>query len=107
MLLRVAARRQATIATRARRGRSALASFTVTGNDTAEGRIVGNVAFMFLREQRIYATIDDEECDESTARTGRTTVAPYSVAGNYDASLAIGMKSPAARSSPCPTRPPS
>ncbi|MGH3905273.1 MAG: methyltransferase domain-containing protein [Pseudonocardiaceae bacterium] len=72
----------------------ALASFTVTGNGTAEGRIVGNVAFMFLREQRIYATIDDEECDESTARTGRTTVAPYSVAGDYDASLAIGMKVP-------------
>ncbi|MGH3670079.1 MAG: protein-L-isoaspartate O-methyltransferase family protein, partial [Pseudonocardiaceae bacterium] len=72
----------------------ALASFTVNGDGTAEGRIVGNVAFMFLRDQRIYASVDDEECDESTARRSHTTVAPYSVAGDYDASLTIGMKVP-------------
>jgi methyltransferase of ATP-grasp peptide maturase system len=72
----------------------ALASFTVSGDGTAEGRIVGNVAFMFLRDQRIYASIDDEECDETTARASHTSVAPYSVAGDYDASLAIGMKVP-------------
>jgi methyltransferase of ATP-grasp peptide maturase system len=72
----------------------ALVSFTVNSDGTADGRIVGNVAFMFLRDQRIYASIDDEECDETTARTSHTSVAPYSVAGDYDASLAIGMTVP-------------
>ncbi len=72
----------------------ALASFTVNGDGTAEGHIVGNVAFMFLRNQRIYASIDDEECDETTARASHTSVAPYSVAGDYNACLAIGMRVP-------------
>ncbi len=72
----------------------ALASFTVSADGTAEGRLVGNVAFMFLRDQRIYASVDDEECDETTARASHTSVAPYGVAGDYDASLAIGMKVP-------------
>lgn len=72
----------------------ALVSFTVNGDGTAQGRIVDNVAFMFLRDQCIYASIDDEECDETTARKSHTTVAPYSVVGDYDASLAIGMKVP-------------
>lgn len=72
----------------------ALADFTVNSDGTAEGHIVGNVAFMELREQRFRASIDDEECDEPTARKSRTSVAPYSVAGDYDASLAIGMKVP-------------
>jgi methyltransferase of ATP-grasp peptide maturase system len=72
----------------------ALVSFIVNGDGTAQGRIVDNVAFMFLRDQRIYASIDDEECDETTARKSNTTVAPYSVVGDYDASLAIGMKVP-------------
>ncbi|MGH3885848.1 MAG: hypothetical protein ACRDSZ_04630 [Pseudonocardiaceae bacterium] len=51
---------------------------------------MGDVAFMFLRDQRIYASVDDEECDETTARHSHTSVAPYSMAGAYDASLAIG-----------------
>ncbi len=72
----------------------ALALFTVNADGSAEGRIVGNVAFMFLRGQRIDASIDDEECDEATARASYTSVAPYSVAGDYDAALAIGMKVP-------------
>jgi methyltransferase of ATP-grasp peptide maturase system len=72
----------------------ALASFTVNGDGTADGRIVGNVAFMQLRDQRFRATIDDDECDETTARTSHTTVTPYKVAGDYNASLAIGMKVP-------------
>ncbi len=73
----------------------ALAAFTVNGDGTAEGRLVGNVAFMFLRDQRIYASVDDEECDETTARHSRTSVTPYySVAGDYDASLTVGMKVP-------------
>jgi len=72
----------------------ALAAFTVNGDGSAEGRIVGNVAFMFLREQRIYASVDDDACDETTARHSHTSVAPYSVAGDYDACLAIGMKVP-------------
>jgi protein-L-isoaspartate(D-aspartate) O-methyltransferase len=70
----------------------ALATFTINGDGTADGRIVGNVAFMELREQRFRASITDEECDEITARHSYTTVAPASVAGDYDASLAIGMK---------------
>jgi len=72
----------------------ALASFTVNNDGTADGRIVGNVAFMRLRDQRFRATVDDEECDETTARHSHTTVAPYNVASDYDASLAIGMKVP-------------
>jgi methyltransferase of ATP-grasp peptide maturase system len=71
-----------------------LLRLTVHGDGTAEGRIVGDVAFMFLRDQRIYASVDDEKCDEATARESHTSVAPYSVAGDYDASLAIGMKVP-------------
>ncbi len=72
----------------------ALVCFTVADDGTAEGRIVGNVSFMFLRGQRIYARVDEEECDETTARQRHTRVAPYSVAGDYDACLAIGMKVP-------------
>lgn len=72
----------------------ALASFIVNDDGTAQGRIVGNVAFMFLRDQRIYASVDDDECDETTARTSHTSVAPYCVAGDYDACLAIGMTVP-------------
>ncbi|MGH3772997.1 MAG: methyltransferase domain-containing protein [Pseudonocardiaceae bacterium] len=72
----------------------ALVRLTVNGDGTAEGRIVGDVAFMQLRDQRFRATIDDDECDETTARTSHTTVAPYQVASDYDASLAIGMTVP-------------
>jgi len=72
----------------------ALVCFTVTSDGTAEGRIVGDVAFMRLRGQRFRATIDDDQCDETTARTRHTTLAPYCVTSEYDASLAIGMKVP-------------
>ncbi|MBV9163610.1 MAG: methyltransferase domain-containing protein [Pseudonocardiales bacterium] len=72
----------------------ALASFTVNSDGGADGRVVGNVAFMRLRDQRFRATVDDEECDETTARHSHTTVAPYNVASDYDASLAIGMRVP-------------
>lgn len=71
-----------------------LASFTVNTDGTADGNIAGNVAFMFLRNQRLYASIDDKECDETTARHSHTRIAPYSVAGDYDTCLAIGMKVP-------------
>jgi len=71
-----------------------LASFTVNGDGTADGRIVGTVAFVFLRDKRIYASINDEECDETTAQRSHTSVVPYRVAGDYDASLALGMKVP-------------
>lgn len=47
---------------------------------------------MQLRDQRFRATVDDDECDEATARTSHTSVTPYQVAGDYDASLAIGMR---------------
>ncbi len=72
----------------------ALASFTVNGDGSAEGRIVGDVAFMQLRDQRLRASGDDDESDETTARTRHPTVAPSWVASDYDASLAIGMKVP-------------
>lgn len=72
----------------------ALVSLTVQADGTAQGRIVGDVAFMELRGQRFRASIDDEKCDEITARRSHTSVAPSSVAGDYDASLAIGMKVP-------------
>lgn len=72
----------------------ALVCFTVTGEGTAEGRIVGDVAFMRLRSQRFRATVDDDQCDETTARTSHTTLTPYSIANDYDTSLAIGMTVP-------------
>jgi protein-L-isoaspartate(D-aspartate) O-methyltransferase len=69
-----------------------LAAFIVNADGTADGRIVGDVAFMELRAQRFRASITDEECDETTARRSHTAVAPASVAGDYNASVAIGMK---------------
>jgi hypothetical protein len=66
----------------------------VNNDGTAEGRIVGDVAFMHLRDQRFRATVDDDDCDETSARTSHTTVAPYDVASDYDASLAIGITVP-------------
>jgi protein-L-isoaspartate(D-aspartate) O-methyltransferase len=72
----------------------ALAAFTITSEGTAEGRIVGEVAFMRLRSQRFRATIEDDQCDETTARRSYTTLTPSCVAGEYDASLAIGMTVP-------------
>lgn len=71
-----------------------LLRLTVHDDGTAAGRIVGNAAFMFLRQQRIHASVDDEECDEATARKSSTSVAPCSVLGDFDASLAIGIKVP-------------
>ncbi|MGH3795502.1 MAG: methyltransferase domain-containing protein [Pseudonocardiaceae bacterium] len=72
----------------------ALASFTVHDDGTAEGRIVGDAALIFGRDQGIFATIDDEERDETTARASHTTLTPDDVAFDHDASLAIGMKVP-------------
>ncbi|MGH3906280.1 MAG: methyltransferase domain-containing protein [Pseudonocardiaceae bacterium] len=73
----------------------ALVSLTVNDDSTAaEGGIVGNVGFMHLRDQRCRATIDDDECDETTARKSHTTMAPCDVAGDYDACLAIGITVP-------------
>ncbi len=72
----------------------ALVSLTVTDHGTAEGCVVGNVSFMRLRDQRFLATINDEECDETAARRSHTVLEPYNVAGDYDASLAIGMRVP-------------
>lgn len=57
----------------------ALVCLTVAGNGSAQGRIVGNVSFMLLRGQRIYASVDDEECDQTTARQSHTRIDRKSV----------------------------
>ncbi len=72
-----------------------LLSFTVSEDGTALGRIVGDVAFMWLRDQRLPRAPDDEsECDENTAAVKHTDIHPYYVAGDDDASLAIGLRVP-------------
>lgn len=75
-----------------------LLALSVADDGTASGHIVGNVAFMTLRQQRnprasLRAIIRD---DDSTT-TSRTDLHPYRVAGDYDASFAIGLRVPRCR----------
>ncbi|QFG21393.1 protein-L-isoaspartate O-methyltransferase [Actinomadura sp. WMMB 499] len=73
----------------------ALVSFLVQGDGTMRGRIVGNVAFMPLRAQRgKRASLDRHVHGMTQARRSSTETHPYSVLGEYDASLAVGLKVP-------------
>ncbi|QXJ26493.1 methyltransferase domain-containing protein [Actinomadura graeca] len=73
----------------------ALVAFTVDQDATMRGRIVGNVAFMRLRDQRgKRASLERNVHGVAQARRTFTDLHPYPVLGEYDASLAIGLKVP-------------
>jgi protein-L-isoaspartate(D-aspartate) O-methyltransferase len=73
----------------------ALVSFLVSGGGVMRGRIVGNVAFMPLRQQRgRRASLERDVRDVAQARRSFTDTHPYDVVGEYDASLAIGLRVP-------------
>lgn len=73
----------------------ALVSLRVLPDGTATGRIVGNVAFMALRDQRgRRASLERDVTDVDQARTTVTELHPYELLGTYDASLAIGVQVP-------------
>jgi protein-L-isoaspartate O-methyltransferase len=73
----------------------ALVSFVVAGDGSMGGRIVGNVAFMLLREQRgRHVSLVRDVRDRDEARQSVTGVHPYDVIGEYDASLAVGLRVP-------------
>lgn len=71
----------------------ALLSLTVADDGTAHGRIVADVAFMWLRNQRVARTsFDDTRRHHDSAALTHTDIHPYHVAGDYDASLAISLR---------------
>ncbi len=73
----------------------ALLSLTVGEDGTATGRLVDNVAFMWLRDQRIPLTwIRDCVYDEDKAQVSHTGLHPGRVTGAYHAALAIGLLVP-------------
>jgi len=75
----------------------ALLSLTVGEDGTATGRLVNNVAFMWLRAQRIPLTwIRDCVYDEDKAQVSHTGLHPGRVTGAYHAALAIGLLVPEA-----------
>lgn len=73
----------------------ALLSLTVGDDSTATGRLVDNVAFMWLRDQRIPLTwIRECVYDEDQAQVSHTGIHPGRVTGDYHAALAIGLLVP-------------
>ncbi|GAA4229956.1 methyltransferase domain-containing protein [Actinomadura meridiana] len=73
----------------------ALVSFTVEPDRTMRGRIVGNVAFMRLRAQRgRHVSLARDVRHVEQARCSSTGLHPYDVLGEYDVSLAVGLKVP-------------
>ncbi|MCP2338624.1 methyltransferase domain-containing protein [Actinomadura rupiterrae] len=73
----------------------ALVSFEVSRDAVMRGRIVGNVAFMRLRDQRgKRASLERHVRDVDGARRSFTETHPSTVLGEYDASLAVGIKVP-------------
>ncbi|SEG93455.1 protein-L-isoaspartate(D-aspartate) O-methyltransferase [Thermomonospora echinospora] len=70
----------------------ALVAFQVSADHTMRGRIVGNVAFMMLREQRgRRASLARDVYDVERAARSVTRLHPYDLLGEYDASLAVGL----------------
>ena len=81
----------------------ALLSLTVTGDGTAIGGVVGDMAFMWLRDQRVpRVSFDDARCADGTAAITYTDVHPYHVVGDYHASLAISLRVPDCANICCP-----
>ncbi|MGH3771873.1 MAG: methyltransferase domain-containing protein [Pseudonocardiaceae bacterium] len=73
----------------------ALLSLTVDQDGTASGRLVGNVAFMWLRDQRIpFRWVRECVYDEDQALVTHTGLHPGRVTGAYHAALAIGLLVP-------------
>ncbi|MGW5412606.1 protein-L-isoaspartate O-methyltransferase family protein [Actinomadura geliboluensis] len=73
----------------------ALVAFAVSRDGTMRGRIVGDTSFMRLRSQRgRRALLDRDVHNVAEARLSSTELHPYQVLGEYDASLAIGLRVP-------------
>ncbi|WP_242614259.1 methyltransferase domain-containing protein [Actinomadura roseirufa] len=73
----------------------ALVSFEVGPDHTMRGRIVGNVQFMRLRAQRgKRASLTRHVQDADGARRSTTDLHPSHAVGEYDASLAVGLRVP-------------
>ncbi|MGH3943277.1 MAG: methyltransferase domain-containing protein [Pseudonocardiaceae bacterium] len=73
----------------------ALLSLTVGENGIATGHLVGNVAFMWLRDQRIPVTwVADFIYDLDKALISHTDVHPGLVTDDYHAALALGLLVP-------------
>lgn len=73
----------------------ALLSLTVDEQGTATGRLVDNVAFMWLRNQRIPLTwVHDCIYDEDQAQVSHTSLHPGHVTGDYHTALTIGLLVP-------------
>jgi protein-L-isoaspartate(D-aspartate) O-methyltransferase len=73
----------------------ALLSLTVGEDNTATGRLVDNVAFMWLRDQRLPLTwVRDCVYDEDKALVSHTDIQPSKVTDDYHAALAIGLRVP-------------
>lgn len=72
-----------------------LVRFTVHGEGTATGRVVGRVGFMAVRGQRTPDwTLDDLDPDDPTAELSTTTLKPWRVAENHNVRWAIGTRVP-------------
>ncbi|MGQ0778544.1 MAG: methyltransferase domain-containing protein [Pseudonocardiales bacterium] len=73
----------------------ALMSLTVGEDGTATGHLVGNVAFMWLRDQRIPVTwVADFIYDLDKALVSHTDLHPSLVTDDYHAALAMGLLVP-------------
>ncbi len=73
----------------------ALLSLTVGDDGTATGHLVDNVAFMWLRDQRLPLTwVRDCVYDEDKALVSHTDIHPGRVTDDYHAALTIGLRVP-------------
>ncbi|MGH8918699.1 MAG: hypothetical protein ACRD0H_10245, partial [Actinomycetes bacterium] len=73
----------------------ALLSLTVSEDGTATGQLVDDVAFMWLRDQRVpWIWVRDFVYDEDKALVSHTGLHPDRVTGNNHAALTIGVRVP-------------